>query len=84
MHSQFPVAAAAADDWVPHTITYSIVSQTVVCVPILICQPVALIIIKKKIIKKMPHIFANMQHCWQNIIYPCCQPFFPISAFLFQ
>jgi len=32
----------------------------------------------------MPHIFANMQHCWQNITYPWCQPFFPISAFLFQ
>jgi len=70
MHSQF-LLVAAADDWVPHTITYSTVSQTVVCVPLLIHQPVALIKNKKRDnLKKMPHIFANMQHCWQNITYP--------------
>jgi hypothetical protein len=45
MHSQFlaAAAAAAADDQVPHTIIYSMVSQTVVRVPLLLSQPVALI-----------------------------------------
>jgi len=30
-------------------------------------------------------MFANTQYCWQHyIIYPCCQPVFPISAFVFK
>jgi hypothetical protein len=34
------------------------------------------------IIKHNPHIFADIQHCWQHYIsHPHCQPVFPIRAF---
>ena len=48
MHSQFLVTAT--DDRVSHKITYGIVSQTVICAPLLICQPVVLIKNVKRII----------------------------------
>jgi hypothetical protein len=68
MHSQFLVAGAT-DDWVPHTVTYSTVSQTVVCVQLLICQPVALIKNKNKYNLKKSHIYLLIRSIAGKIPY---------------
>jgi len=59
----------------------NIVEATYKCSALSVCYTVSYY----KKINNNPHMFANMQQCWQHYItHPHCQPVGPISACVFK